>query len=115
MNKKELLKALNLSTYVAFDFETTGLDPKYDKIIEVAAIHYVNGKPKKKYSTLINPQTNISPFITGITGITNEMVSNAPKEEHIIDDFFSFIGNYPLVAHNIRFDWSYNFSHPFLR
>ncbi len=107
MNKKELLKALNLSTYVAFDFETTGLDPKHDKIIEVAAIHYVNGKPKKKYSTLINPQTNISPFITGITGITNEMVSNAPKEEHIIDDFFSFIGNYPLVAHNIRFDWSY--------
>ena len=42
MNKKELLKALNLSDYVAFDFETTGLDPKHDKIIEVAAIHYVN-------------------------------------------------------------------------
>ena len=107
MNKKELLNALNLSDYVAFDFETTGLDPKHDKIIEVAAIHYVNGKPKKTYSTLINPQIPISRFITDITGISNQMVSNAPKEDEIIEDLFKFIGSNPLVAHNIRFDWSY--------
>ena len=107
MNKKEILSVLNLSTYVAFDFETTGLNPKQDRIIEFAAIRFVNGKPKKRYSTLINPGVHISPFITGITGISNQMVSTAPNEEDIIDDLFSIIGKYPLVAHNIRFDWNY--------
>ena len=107
MNRKELLNALNLSTYIALDFETTGLDPKHDRIIEVAAIKYVNGEPKEKYSTLINPGVHISSFITDITGISNKMVSSSPKEEAIIDDLFSIIGEYPLVAHNIRFDWNY--------
>ena len=107
MKKKEILSVLNLSTYVAFDFETTGLNPKQDRIIEFAAIRFVNGKPKKRYSTLINPGVHISPFITGITGISNQMVSTAPNEEDIIDDLFSIIGKYPLVAHNIRFDWNY--------
>jgi len=107
MNKKEILSILNLSTYVALDFETTGLDPKQDRIIEFAAIRFVNGKPKKRYSTLINPGVHISPFITRITGISNQMVSTAPDEEDIIDDLFSIIGKYPLVAHNIRFDWNY--------
>ena len=50
MNRKEILSILNLSTYVALDFETTGLDPKQDRIIEFAAIRFVNGKPKKRYS-----------------------------------------------------------------
>ena len=104
---KEILSVLNLSTYVALDFETTGLDPKQDRIIEFAAIRFVNGKPKKRYSTLINPGVHISPFITGITGISNQMVSTAPDEEDIIDDLFSIIGECPLVAHNIRFDWNY--------
>ena len=67
MNRKELLNALNLSTYIALDFETTGLDPKHDRIIEVAAIKYVNGEPIKRYSTLINPGVHISSFITDIT------------------------------------------------
>ena len=107
MNKKEILSVLNLSTYVAFDFETTGLNPKQDRIIEFAAIRFVHGKPKKRYSTLINPGVHVSPFITGITGISNQMVSTAPDEEDIIDDLFSIIGKYPLVAHNIRFDWNY--------
>ena len=107
MNKKEILSVLNLSTYVAFDFETTGLNPKQDRIIEFAAIRFVDGKPKKRYSTLINPGVHVSPFITGITGISNQMVSTAPDEEDIIDDLFSIIGKYPLVAHNIRFDWNY--------
>ena len=84
MNRKTLLKELNLSTYVALDFETTGLDPNFDKVIEVAAILFKNGEPKKTFSTLINPQQNISPFITNITGISNSMVSDAPKEKDII-------------------------------
>ena len=107
MTRKELLSELKLSTYVALDFETTGLDPKVDRIIEVAAIRFVDGEPKKRFSTLVNPKTHISSFITKITGISNDMVLNAPKEEQIVDDFLRIIDKYPLVAHNIRFDWNF--------
>ena len=53
MTRKELLSELKLSTYVALDFETTGLDHKVDRIIEVAAIRFVDGEPKKRFSTLV--------------------------------------------------------------
>ena len=52
MKQTELLKKLNLSTFVALDFETTGLDPDFDRVIEVAAILFKDGKPKKTFSTL---------------------------------------------------------------
>ena len=107
MTRKELLSELKLSTYVALDFETTGLDHKVDRIIEVAAIRFVDGEPKKRFSTLVNPKTHISSFITKITGISNDMVLNAPKEEQIVDDFLRIIDKYPLVAHNIGFDWNF--------
>ena len=107
MTRKELLSELKLSTYVALDFETTGLDPKVDRIIEVAAIRFVDGEPKKRFSTLVNPKTHISSFITKITGISNDMVLNAPKEDQIVDDFLRIIDKYPLVAHNIGFDWNF--------
>ena len=59
MKQTELLKKLNLSTYVALDFETTGLDSDFDRVMEVAAIVFKDGKPKKTFSTLVNPEKNI--------------------------------------------------------
>ena len=87
MTRKELLNELKLSTYVALDFETTGLDPKVDRIIEVAAIRFVDGEPTKRFSTLVNPKAHISSFITKITGISNDMVASAPKEEEIVSEW----------------------------
>ena len=107
MKKKDLLKKLNLSTFVAFDFETTGLDPFHDRIIEVAAIRFENGEIADRFSTLVNPQRKIPSKITDITGISNSMVSSSPKEELIIDDLLKFLDNKPLVAHNIKFDASF--------
>ena len=107
MNHKELLENVNLSSFVAFDFETTGLDPALDRIIEIAAIRFVNGEPTDRFVTLINPDQNISPVITKITGITNQMVANKPFEKEIVDEFIDFIGEDPLVAHNINFDKSF--------
>ena len=104
MERKELLEKLELSCFIAFDFETTGLDSKSDRIIEVAAIKFENGEISDRYVELVNPQRDIPGVITDITGITNSMVQSKPNEEEIVDDLLSFLGDYPLVAHNIQFD-----------
>ena len=107
MDRSELLSSLKLDRFIAFDFETTGLQVETDRAIEVAAIMFKDGKPAEKFVTLINPQIPISDLIAGITGITNEMVAEAPFEKEIIDDLFEFLGDYPIVAHNTPFDLSF--------
>ena len=104
MRAKELLHSLKLSTFTAFDFETTGLDPNSDRIIEIAAIRFEHGEIVDRFVSLVNPGIDIPNLITEITGISNSMVYKSPKEAEIIDDFLSFLGDSPLVAHNIRFD-----------
>lgn len=104
MDRKELLREINLSSYVAFDFETTGLRTSSDRIMEVAAIRFVDGEISDRFVTLVNPNQSIPPMITKITGITNQMVANKPFEKEILDDLILFIGKDPLVAHNINFD-----------
>ncbi len=107
MIDKTLLDALDLSTFIVFDFETTGLSPETDRIIEIAALKYVNGEVEDKFVTLVNPGIPISSMITDITNISNDMVRNSPHEEDLVDEFQEFLGEYPLVAHNISFDWSF--------
>ena len=107
MNQADLLSCLRLDSFIAFDFETTGLQVETDRPIEVAAILFKDGKPSDRYSTLINPMIPISDMIADITGITNEMVSSAPKESEVVDELFDFIGNSPIVAHNTPFDVSF--------
>ena len=109
MKRKELLKRLDLSTFIAFDFETTGLDHQNDKIIEVAAIKFIDGEIADRYVELVNPGMSIPSVITEITGISDKMVRSSPSEELIIDDLLSFIGDNPLVAHNIHFDEKFLF------
>ncbi|MFQ6605812.1 MAG: helicase C-terminal domain-containing protein [Fidelibacterota bacterium] len=104
MLSADLFKELHLTTFIAFDFETTGLDPEDERIIEIAAIKYENGKPVDEFITLVNPGREIIPFITEITGISNAMVADSPGEEDILDEFLDFLSAYPLVAHNISFD-----------
>lgn len=104
MDLTKLLRLLDLQTFVAFDFETTGLDPSHDKIIEFAAVRFRNGELEDSLSTFINPQIPIPPEITNITGITDEMVSKAPGEDEVIRDIVDFLDFHPIVAHNIDFD-----------
>ena len=104
MKTQELLESLKLSTFTAFDFETTGLDPNNDRIIEIAAIRFEHGKIVDRFVSLVNPGVNIPALITEITGISNAMVKKAPKEASIVNDFLKFLGESPLVAHNIHFD-----------
>lgn len=104
MDFTSYLNTLNLSRFVVFDFETTGLDPVSDRIIEVAAIKYENGVATDRFVQLVNPERPISNMITEITGISNDMVQKKPTEEGIIDDLLGFLGSDPIVAHNIHFD-----------
>ncbi|MBT6841564.1 MAG: hypothetical protein HOA15_06655, partial [Candidatus Marinimicrobia bacterium] len=93
--------------FVAIDFETTGLQVETDRIIEVAAILFIDGEPSKRFTSLVNPGIPIPSFIEEITGITNNMVADAPAESKIVDDLFKFIGKHPLVAHNTPFDLAF--------
>lgn len=93
-----------LLDYVVVDIETTGLDPRYDKIIEVGAIRVRGGESADSYSSLIDPMVPIEPFIEWKTGITTDMVSGAPPAEQIIPQLLEFIGNDVIVGHNVNFD-----------
>ncbi|MBN2600970.1 MAG: DEAD/DEAH box helicase, partial [Candidatus Marinimicrobia bacterium] len=101
---KELLKELKLSRFIAFDLETTGLNPAGDAVIEFSAILFENGTKVDVLSFLCDPGIKISPEIEDLTGIRSDMLSGcAPFEEHLTE-VLDFLGDLPLVAHNISFD-----------
>lgn len=93
-----------LSSYVVIDLETTGLMPDFDEIIEFAGIKIKDGKEVERFNTLIKPQYEISAFITELTGITNEMLKDAPSIMEVIDKIIDFIGADVIVGHNVNFD-----------
>ena len=96
-----------IKDYVAFDFETTGLNVETDYIIEIGALKVIDGKVCERFMEFVKPPTAISPMITNITGITNEMVSDARDPGDIIRDFVDFCGEHVLVGHNIMFDYKF--------
>ena len=96
-----------IKDYVAFDLETTGLSPETDQIIEIGALKVKDGKVVDRFMEFVKPDIKISPMITNITGITNEMVVDARDTQEIMKDFVDFCGDYVLVGHNIMFDYKF--------
>ena len=95
-------------TYVVFDLETTGLyADKGDSIIEIGAVKMKNGKIIDTFDTFVNPNVKLSSEIISITGITDEMLVDAPNEEDAVKAFIDWVGEYPMVAHNAKFDISF--------
>ncbi|MBE5756195.1 MAG: hypothetical protein E7342_00165 [Clostridiales bacterium] len=101
---KETPKDLVGKEYVVFDIETTGTDYMADRITEIGAVKIKDGVITEEFSTLINPMQPIPPNIVELTGITAEMVKDAPKFNEIFLDFYKFIEGSILVAHNADFD-----------
>lgn len=93
--------------YVVLDFETTGLRPGADQIIQVGAVKFRNHEQVGVMNQLVNPLRSISTRITALTGITNTMVKNEPKIDSVINELIEFIGDLPIVAHNASFDMNF--------
>lgn len=92
---------------IVLDTETTGLDYTRERIVEFAAVRLENGKIVDEYQTLINPQQHIRKSSIAIHGITEDMVKDAPTEEEALPKILEFMGDYPIVAHNAIFDYSF--------
>ena len=92
---------------IVLDVETTGLDYTKERMVEFAAIRLENGKIKDRFETLINPEQHIRKSSIAIHGITEEDVKDAPTEAEALPKILEFIGDYPIVAHNAIFDYSF--------
>lgn len=102
--EEPLPSELTSKVYVVFDLETTGLDVTTNGITEIGAVKLVNGKVVEEFSSLIKPDYPITDKIVELTGITEEMVKNAPRINQVLPDFMKFISGAVLVAHNADFD-----------
>lgn len=93
--------------YVSLDLETTGLEPRKDRIIEIGAVKVRDGQITEEFGTLINPQMEIPERITALTGISNEMIVEKPFIREALQKLIEFCGELPLLGHNILFDYSF--------
>ncbi len=93
--------------YIAIDLETNGLDPKWDKILEIGAIRVCDGVETDTFHSLVNPRCQIQERVTELTGITGEMVEHAPVIGDIIGGLAEFCGELPLLGHHVIFDYSF--------
>lgn len=91
----------NISDYTVIDLETTDINIYRCEIIELSAVKVRNSEIIDTFSTLVKPHGKISSLITTITGITNEMVKNAPKIQDVLSDYISFISDDIILGHNI--------------
>ena len=96
--------------YCVIDIETTGLSPDFDSIIEISAEKFHKGNLIDTFSSLIKPddfevsEPYLDDFIINLTGITDEMLSEADSENLVLSKFYSFISDLPLIGHNVNFD-----------
>ena len=90
--------------YTVIDIETTGLDSSLDDILEISAVKVRNNTITDSFSSLVHYAEELPEFITELTGITNDMVKDAPSLDIVLNNFYNFIGNDILIGHNVNFD-----------
>lgn len=94
-------------TYVSIDLETTGLNPKRDRIIEIGAIRVEQGQIVEEFSTFVDPGRKLEERITELTGIRDEDLTDAPQLDEVFPKLLEFMGELPLLGHSILFDYSF--------
>jgi DNA polymerase-3 subunit epsilon len=93
--------------YAIVDIETTGSHPEKNGITEIAIVLYNGTEIEGRYETLINPGYKIPPYITYLTGITNETVASAPDFSNVAENIFNLLSNRIFIAHNVNFDYTF--------
>ena len=93
--------------YIAFDLETTGLAPRFDRIIEIGAVRMKRGEEIERFQTFVDPGQPLEKETIDLTGIHDDMLAGAPKIHEILPKFFEFVGDSVLVAHNAQFDTTF--------
>ncbi|MBQ7066200.1 MAG: 3'-5' exonuclease [Lachnospiraceae bacterium] len=96
-----------MDSYIVVDLETTGLNPKKDKIIEIGALKIQNGKLVETFQMLVNPGRTLTEAVENITHITDEELAQASYIEHVLPEYMEFAEDYPLLGHSILFDYSF--------
>jgi predicted DnaQ family exonuclease/DinG family helicase len=104
-----------MTSIVAIDLETTGLDASKDVIIEIGAVRFSDHRIDDEFSTLINPGRHIPDFITQLTGISDEMVRQAPHLQDVLEELETFVGDSTVLGHNVRFDLGFLQKHRILQ
>ncbi|MBB6452886.1 DNA polymerase-3 subunit alpha (Gram-positive type) [Salirhabdus euzebyi] len=100
-------RLLEEDEYVVFDVETTGLSAVYDTIIELAAVKIKGGDIIDRFESFVNPHHPLSDTTTELTGITDDMVRDAPEVDEVVEKFYHWMGDAILVAHNASFDMGF--------
>ena len=90
--------------FVCFDIETTGLKVDREAITEIGAVVLKNGEIAERFQTFVNPNRRLTPEIIGLTGITDDMLKDAPQLKEALTEFLKFVNGRPLAAHNAEFD-----------
>jgi len=101
------MRALFDAPLAIVDLETTGAHPAWDRVTEIAVVEVQDGEVVSEWSTLVNPGTSIPPAIQGLTGITNDMVADAPAFEDLAPGLYERLAGRIFVAHNVRFDYGF--------
>jgi DNA polymerase-3 subunit epsilon/ATP-dependent DNA helicase DinG len=96
-----------LRQLVALDLETTGLDPQRDAVIEIGAVRFRGDRVEASWSSLVNPGRPLPPFITQLTGISDDMLAGAPRWAEVLGEVRSFVGIDPVLGHNVGFDLAF--------
>ncbi|MCF8018570.1 DNA polymerase III subunit epsilon [Petrocella atlantisensis] len=96
-----------MKDYIVIDIETTGLHPDYARIIEIGAAKVIDDQTVAVFNMLVNPEVAIPENIINLTGITNEMVVDAPIISQVMPMFLLFCEDLPILGHNIPFDFSF--------
>lgn len=101
------MHSIKINEYIAVDVETTGLDAAYERIIEIGAIRYRDGKESAIFQHLIYQERQLDANITRLTGITDEMLKQARPEKEVIQEFLEFAADDIILGHNVLFDYSF--------
>lgn len=107
MSMADLSMTNMADSYVCIDLETTGLDPKRDRIIEIGAVKIVRDAVAGEWETFVNPGRKLEERITELTGIDDRQLADAPGIEDVLPQFLEFIGESVLLGHSVLFDYSF--------